>query len=71
MLKKLTLTHLVLIFFLNSTNLFSIENKVLEKIEDDIITTIDVENESKYLLILNCDIYEWDAIGRVRCQSVK
>ena len=56
MLKKLTLTHLVLIFFLNSTNLFSIENKVLVKIEDDIITTIDVENESKYLLILNKDI---------------
>ena len=25
----------------------------------------------KYLLILNCDIYEWDAIGRVRCQPVK
>ena len=56
MLRKLTLTHLVLIFFLNSTNLFSIENKVLVKIEDDIITTIDVENESKYLLILNKDI---------------
>ena len=56
MLRKLTLTHLVLIFFLNSTNLFSIENKILVKIEDDIITTIDVENESKYLLILNKDI---------------
>lgn len=25
----------------------------------------------KYLLILNCDIYEWDVIGRVRCQPVK
>jgi hypothetical protein len=25
----------------------------------------------KYLLILNCDIYEWDALGRVRCQPVK
>ena len=25
----------------------------------------------KYLFILNCDIYEWDVIGRVRCQPVK
>jgi len=25
----------------------------------------------KYLLTLNCDIYEWSSIGRVRCQPVK
>ena len=55
MLGRLTLTCLVLIFFCN-TNLFSIENKILVKIEEDIITTIDVENESKYLLLLNQDI---------------
>ena len=56
MLGKLTLTYLTLIFFFYSTNLFGIENKILVKIEEDIITTIDVENESKYLLLLNQDI---------------
>jgi len=25
----------------------------------------------KYLLKLNCDVYEWDALGRVGCQLVK
>jgi peptidyl-prolyl cis-trans isomerase SurA len=56
MLKKLTLTHLVFILFFCNTNLFSIENKILVKIEEDIITTIDIENESKYLLLLNQNI---------------
>ena len=56
MLKKLTLTHLVFILFFYNTNLFSIENKILVKIEEDIITTIDIENESKYLLLLNQNI---------------
>jgi peptidyl-prolyl cis-trans isomerase SurA len=56
MLKKLTLTHIVFILFFYNTNLFSIENKILVKIEEDIITTIDIENESKYLLLLNQNI---------------
>jgi peptidyl-prolyl cis-trans isomerase SurA len=56
MLEKLTLSHLIILFFLYSTNLFSIENKILVKIEQDIITSIDIENESKYLLLLNPSI---------------
>ena len=56
MLKRLILTHLTIIFFFYTTNGFSIENKILVKIEEDIITSIDVENESKYLLLLNKNI---------------
>ena len=56
MLKRLILTNLTIIFFFYTTNCFSIENKILVKIEEDIITSIDVENESKYLLLLNKNI---------------
>jgi len=56
MLKK-TLTFLVLfvIFFYNTYSL-SIENKILVKIEEDIITSIDVKNEAEYLSLLNQNI---------------
>ena len=57
MLKRFTLSYFIILFFFYSTNLFSIENKILVKIEQDIITSIDIENESKYLLLLNVDIY--------------
>ena len=56
MLKK-TLTFLVLfvIFFYNTYSL-SNENKILVKIEEDIITSIDVKNEAEYLSLLNQNI---------------
>ena len=56
MLKRLILTHLIIIFFFYNANSFGLENKILVKIEEDIITSIDVENESKYLLLLNKNI---------------
>ena len=52
MLKKLILIHLMLNFFFIS-NLFSLENKILLKIENQIITSVDVNNEYKYLIALN------------------
>lgn len=56
MLKRLILSHLTIIFFFYNANSFGLENKILVKIEEDIITSIDVENESKYLLLLNKNI---------------
>jgi len=53
MLKRLILTYLTIVFFFYNINSYSLENKILVKIEEDIITSIDVENESKYLLLLN------------------
>jgi len=44
------------IFFIITTNTFGLENKILVKIEREIITKIDIENETKYLLALNKNI---------------
>ena len=41
------------IFFIYSSSLFGIENKILVKIENQIITSLDVNNEYKYLIALN------------------
>ncbi len=53
MLKKKFLIYFIFIFFILNNVSFSIENKILAKIEKEIITSIDVENEAKYLLALN------------------
>ena len=44
------------VFFIITTNTFGLENKILVKIEREIITKIDIENETKYLLALNKNI---------------
>tara|TARA_A100000164_G_C21917171_1_gene778814 strand:+ start:1108 stop:2040 length:933 start_codon:yes stop_codon:yes gene_type:complete len=53
MLKKKFLIYFIFIFFILNNVSFSIENKILAKIEKEIITSIDVENEAKYLIALN------------------
>ncbi len=52
MLKKI-LINLLLIFIFYSNNSFGIENRILLKIENQIITSLDVNNEYKYLIALN------------------
>ena len=42
---------IISIFFFNST--YSIESKIIYKIQNEIITNIDLKNEFKYLLVLN------------------
>ena len=56
MFKIKSLISLGLIFFIFSTNSNSIENKILVKIENQIITSLDVNNEYKYLIALNPNI---------------
>ena len=56
MLKKKFLTCLILIFFFLNTSSNSQENKILVKIENQIITSLDVNNEYKYLVALNPSI---------------
>ena len=53
MIKKKTLIILSLFFFIFNTNTFCIENRILLKIENEIITSLDVQNEYKYLVALN------------------
>ena len=48
----------LIIFFFNFINLNSYENKILIKINNDIITSIDLYNESNYLLALNTNLKE-------------
>jgi peptidyl-prolyl cis-trans isomerase SurA len=47
------LIFLVFIFFIFNSNSNSLENKILVKIENQIITSLDVNNEYKYLVALN------------------
>ena len=56
MLKKKVLTFFWLIFFILSTSSNSLENKILVKIENEIITSLDLNNEYNYLITLNPNI---------------
>ena len=56
MFKIKFLIYLTFFFLIYNKSLLSIENKILVKVENEIITTIDVENESRYLLSLNKNI---------------
>ena len=62
MFKKKNLVCLGLIFFvfINSSN--SLENKIAVKIEDQIITSLDINNEYKYLVALNPNIKNFNKI---------
>ena len=53
MFKNKILIFLTLIFFSNNITAFGLENKILVKIENQIITSLDVNNEYKYLIALN------------------
>ena len=56
MSKKIILLYLGLFFFIFNSNSISLENKILVKIENQIITSIDLNNEFKYLVALNPSI---------------
>ena len=53
-MKFLTLILLFNFFFLS--NIYSIENKIILKIENEIITSLDIANEISYLEALNPNI---------------
>ena len=53
-MKLITFILLFKFFFLN--NLYSIENKIILKIENEIISSLDIENEVTYLKALNPNI---------------
>ena len=53
MLKNLLLINVAFIIFFFNSHSFSLENKILFKIENEIITSLDLNNEYKYLIALN------------------
>ncbi len=57
-MKKIFISFLVIVIFSNFNYLDSKEFKILTKIENQIITNIDIENEYKYLVSLNNEYRE-------------
>ena len=55
---KLSLIIFLFLFIFN--NVYSIENKIVLKIENEIITTLDIENEKNYLKALNPNVKNLD-----------
>jgi len=53
---KKKLISIIFIFFIFNNSSISFENKILIKIDREIVTSIDVDNETKYLLLLNPNI---------------
>ena len=46
----------VIIFILNFNELLAVESKIIYKIQNEIITNIDIKNEYRYLLALNNEL---------------
>ena len=53
---KIIFVYTIILLLSNQANLLAIENKILFKIENKIITSIDIFNEINYLKIINKDI---------------
>jgi peptidyl-prolyl cis-trans isomerase SurA len=53
MLKNLLLINVAFIIFFFNSNSYGLENKILFKIENEIITSLDLNDEYKYLIALN------------------
>ena len=45
--------YLTIILFLTATKINAFENKILVKVNNEIITTVDILNEIKFLTLMN------------------
>ena len=61
MIKKIILL-LLFFFYLNSNQSYSLENKIINKVNNEIVTLFDVKQEKKYLIILNPNLKKLDKI---------
>jgi len=48
------------LLFFHTSNLYSLENRIEYKVNDEIITTVDIQNETRYLTALNPKLLEID-----------
>ena len=61
MLKYLIKPIIILLFYLTCvTQVFSLENKIIVKVDNEIITSVDIINEVKYLKALNPNLSKLD-----------
>ena len=72
MIKKKIIFYSLFVLFSFTSTLYSIENKIIIKIDNEIITAIDIKNESKYLNALNKNIENLDKekIYRISKESI-
>jgi peptidyl-prolyl cis-trans isomerase SurA len=72
MIKKKIIFYSLFVLFSFTSTLYSIENKIIIKIDNEIITAIDIKNESKYLNVLNKNIENLDKekIYRISKESI-
>ena len=59
-MKKKIIFYIIIIFYLCITKVNSLENIIVFKIDNKIITTIDIKKEKKYLIILNQNLKKID-----------
>ena len=52
--------YLLVILHLFSNNLYGLENKITLKVNDKIITSFDIKQEAKYLIVLNKNLKKID-----------
>lgn len=64
MLNKLVIVLIIFIF--SSIKLDALENKILLKINNEIVTTIDIANEINYLKMVNKEIVYLDKITKIK-----
>ena len=71
-IKKKIIFSLFIILFFYQNVVFSFENKIIYKLNDEIITTLDLKNEMNYLLALNPRLNELkkDEIVEISKRSV-
>ena len=61
MLKYLIKPIIILLFYLTCvTQVFSLENKIIVQVDNEIITSVDIINEVKYLKALNPNLSKLD-----------
>ena len=52
-MKKIKYILFVIFFFIINFNVYCASIKIITKVDNEIITNIDIQNEKKYLLFLN------------------
>ena len=55
-----TIILIIILLFIFNNNLRAIENKIIIKVNNEIITSHDLKNETKYLILLNPDLNKLD-----------
>ena len=59
-MKRKIFFYLLIIFHIWTNQVISLENRIILKVNNEIITTFDVKKEEKYLIVLNKNLKKID-----------